>query len=61
MHKHMQKALTMKGNNMLITMGFDDSVFGQLMLEFRKENQFHMNSNPDFENSQFITMPQDAK
>ena len=61
MHKHMQKVLTMKGNNMLITMGFDDSVFGQIMLEFRKENQFHMNSNPDFGNSQFITMPQDAK
>ena len=57
----MQKVLTMKDNTMLITMGFDDSVFGQIILEFRKENQFHMNSNPDFQNSQFITMPQDAK
>ena len=57
----MQKVLTMKDNNMLITMGFDDSVFGQIILEFRKENQFLMNINPDFQNSQFITMPQDAK
>ena len=61
MHKHMQKVLTMKDNTMLITMGFDDSVFGQIILEFRKENQFLMNINPDFQNSQFITMPQDAK
>ena len=57
----MQKVLTMKDNTMLITMGFDDSVFGQIILEFRKENQFLMNINPDFQNSQFITMPQDAK
>ena len=61
MGKHMQKVLTMKDNTMLITMGFDDSVFGQIILEFRKENQFLMNINPDFQNSQFITFPQDAK
>ena len=63
MHKHIQyiqKGLV-KNKNMLIAMNVDDSVFGQIMLEFKEENQFHINYNPDYRTSKFITLPKDAE
>ena len=63
MHKHIQKIL--KGQNeaynMIIVMNVDNSIFGQIMLEFKEKGQFHINSNPDLKTSKFITLPKDAE
>ena len=63
MHKHIQyiqKGLV-KNKNMLIVMNVDNSVFGQIMLEFKEESQFHINYNPDYRTSKFITLPKEAE
>ena len=47
---------------MMIQMSFDNNLFGQIMLEFREQDQFLMSSfNKDLQNYKMMTVPKDAE
>ena len=50
------------GSSMMIQMSFDNNLFGQIMLEFREQDQFLMSSfNRDLQNYKMMTVPKDAE
>ena len=50
------------GSAMMIQMSFDNNLFGQIMLEFKEEDQFQIDSfSNDFHNYKFMTIPKDAE
>ena len=50
------------GSTMMIQMSFDNNLFGQVMLEFKEQNQFLINSfNSDIYNYKMMTIPKDAE
>ena len=50
------------GSEYMVQMSFDNNLFGQIMLEFKEEDQFQMDSfSRDFQNYKFMTVPKDAE
>ena len=50
------------GSSMQIQMSFDNDLFGQILLEFKEQDQFFINSfNSDFHNYKAMTVPKDAE
>ena len=50
------------GSSMMIQMSFDNNLFGQVMLEFKDQDQFLINSfNNDIHNYKAMTIPKDAE
>ena len=50
------------GSSMMIQMSFDNNLFGQIMLEFKEQDQFLISSfNNDLHNYKMMTVPKDAE
>ena len=51
----------MTSGNMLLTMNVNNFKFGQLVLEFRQNGEFLMNSATDLKNSKILSVPKDSE